>query len=176
MWRVPLLRVYKTLPSNGSTCYTAPSLRLFVLKSLQAYCHFFFSEGWACDVCERPRLPSPWLSSHGDYSPIALPAPSLRLLVLSGSLTRCELVQVYHHQPRSRASLVGMGKVLRVVDAPTSLTLKLLVVSSFTSEGAKPSTIPSHSLPITWQKSWPLTSRPLVQNSADSLVECPLTS
>jgi hypothetical protein len=32
---------------NGSMCHIAPSLRLFVPNSLQAYRHFFFSEGCA---------------------------------------------------------------------------------------------------------------------------------
>jgi hypothetical protein len=39
-----------------------------------------------------------WLSFHSVYSPTA---PSLRPLVLSGSLISCELVQVHHNQPRS---------------------------------------------------------------------------
>jgi hypothetical protein len=43
-----------------------------------------------------------WLGLHGVLSPAApaSPAsPSSRPLVLSGSLIRCELVQVYHHHP-----------------------------------------------------------------------------
>jgi hypothetical protein len=46
------------LPSNGCTCNIAPSLRLFVPNSLQAYRHFFYSEGCACNVCVRSHLPS----------------------------------------------------------------------------------------------------------------------
>jgi hypothetical protein len=61
-----------------------------------AYRNFIFSEGCACDICGRPRLPTPWLSSHGDYTPTA---PSLRPLVPSGSLIKCQAVQVYHHHP-----------------------------------------------------------------------------
>jgi hypothetical protein len=174
MWCVPLLRVYEPLPSNRSTCYTAPSLRLFILNSLLAYCHFFFSEGCACDVCDWLQLPSPWFNSHGDYSPTALIAPSLRLLVPSGSLIRYEPVQMYHHQPWSRVLLVGAGKVPRVVYDRTSLTLKLLVVFYFVSETADPSTISSHSLPVTWWKPRPLASWP--ESLPDSLVECPLAS
>jgi hypothetical protein len=34
---------------------------------------------------------------HGDYSPTGPAAPFLRPLILSGSLIRCESVQVYHH-------------------------------------------------------------------------------
>jgi hypothetical protein len=122
----------QSLPSNGSTCYTVPSFRLFVPNSLQAYRHFFFSEGCACDNCNQPRLPSLWLSSHGDYSPTA---PSLRPLVLSSFLIRCKPVQVYHHQLRSRVPFHSVqAKVPRVGDAPTSLALKLLVnVQSLTS-------------------------------------------
>jgi hypothetical protein len=62
--------------SNGPTCYTASSLRLFVLNSLQAYCHLFFSEGCTVDVFDRSRLPSLWIISHGDYSSTALAASS----------------------------------------------------------------------------------------------------
>jgi hypothetical protein len=35
------------LHSNGSTCYIAPFLRLFILNGLEAYHHFFFSKGCA---------------------------------------------------------------------------------------------------------------------------------
>jgi hypothetical protein len=41
----------------------------------------------------------PWLGSHGDYSPTATATPSLKLLVPSGSLIRCQSVQVYYHHP-----------------------------------------------------------------------------
>jgi hypothetical protein len=80
-----LVCVRNLLPSNrhclqsGSTFYIASSLRLFVLNSLQVYCHFFFSESFACDICDRPHLPSPWLSSHGHFSPSAFTAPFLTL-------------------------------------------------------------------------------------------------
>jgi hypothetical protein len=40
---------------------------------------------------------SPWLGFHGDYSPTAPTAPSLRPLIPSDSLIRCQSVQVYHH-------------------------------------------------------------------------------
>jgi hypothetical protein len=61
------------------------------------------NEDCACDVCDRPRFPSLWLDSHGDYSPTA---PSLRPLVPNGSLIRCEPVQVYHHHSYSMAVLL----------------------------------------------------------------------
>jgi hypothetical protein len=84
-------------PSNGSTCHIVTSLRLFVLNTLQVYRHFFFSERCACDVCDRPRLPSSWLGSQGDYSSTSPAAPSLRPLVPSSSVTKSKPVQVYHH-------------------------------------------------------------------------------
>jgi hypothetical protein len=43
--------------SNGCTRYIAPSLRLFVPNGLQAY-HYVFSQGCACDFCDRSHLPS----------------------------------------------------------------------------------------------------------------------
>jgi hypothetical protein len=109
------LLILRSLPSNGS-CRNAPSLRIFVPNSLQAYYHFFYSEGCACDVCDRPRLPSPWLGSHGDESSTPPAAPSLRPLVPSRSLMRCEPVQVYHHQPRSMAPLGPVYHFIYPVD------------------------------------------------------------
>jgi hypothetical protein len=61
------------------------------------YHHLYFSKGCACDVCDRPCLPSPLLSSHGDYSSTAPAVPSLRPLIPSGSLISCKPVQLYHH-------------------------------------------------------------------------------
>jgi hypothetical protein len=104
-WRIPLLQVHGPLPSNSSTCYIDPSLRLLVQNRLNAYLHFFFSEGCACDVCNRPRITSQWHGSHCDYSPSAPAAPSLRQLVPSGSLIRCDPVQMYHHQSRCTVPL-----------------------------------------------------------------------
>jgi hypothetical protein len=56
------------LPSNGrlrwlhylglqASCYTAPSLRLYVPNNLQVCHHFFFSEECAMDVCHRSHIP-----------------------------------------------------------------------------------------------------------------------
>jgi hypothetical protein len=90
-----------SLPSNESTCHIAPSLLLFFSNSQEANSHFFFSESWDYEICNRPRLHSLWLDSRGDYSPKAPVAPSLRSLVPSGFLISCELVKVYHHYPRS---------------------------------------------------------------------------
>jgi hypothetical protein len=59
------------------TCYIAPFLRL-IPNNLQVYSHFLFSVGCACDICDRPRLPSPWLGSHGHYSPTAPAAPPFK--------------------------------------------------------------------------------------------------
>jgi hypothetical protein len=99
------LIISRSLPSNDYTYHIAPSLRLFVPNSLQMYRHYFFSEGCACDVCDRSRLPSSWLGSHGDCSPTAVAAPFLRPLVPSSSLIRCEPVQMYPYHPRSRVPL-----------------------------------------------------------------------
>jgi hypothetical protein len=82
--------VSQSLPSNRPIHHIAPSLRLFVPESLQVYRHFFFSEGCVCEVCDLSHLPSLWLTSHGDYSPTASAAPSLRLLILRGSLIKCQ--------------------------------------------------------------------------------------
>jgi hypothetical protein len=122
------LFVSLSLPSNRSVHHIAPYLRLFVL--------FFFSEGCACDVCDRSHLPSPWLGSHGDYPPTAPVAHSLRLLVPSRSMIRCQSVQAYRHHPPP----VGAQKSSKSGQCSTSIDLKLLEVSSFISVGAKPST------------------------------------
>jgi hypothetical protein len=148
-------------------CYIVPYLRLFVPNSLQAYRYFFFSEGCACDLCDQSRLPSLWLGFHGDYSPTASTAPSLRPLIPSSSQMMCKLVQVYHYQPRSRVPWwLVLAEVPRVIDAPASLTLKLLVVSSLVSERADHSTMSSHTLLITKWKSPLLASWPPVWKSA----------
>jgi hypothetical protein len=60
---VVYLLISWSLPSSGSTCYIAPFLSLFVLNSLQAYCHFFVSMDFACDNCDWPCLPSLQLGS-----------------------------------------------------------------------------------------------------------------
>jgi hypothetical protein len=87
------LLMLQSLTNNGSTCHIV-------------CCHFSFPEGFACDVCDRSCFPSPWLSSHGDYSPTAPVVHSLRQLIPSSSLMRCQVVQVYHHHPYfSRAVL-----------------------------------------------------------------------
>jgi hypothetical protein len=77
-------------------CHISPSLVLLVPRSLQAYRHFFFSEGM-CVWRHQPCLPSPWLGYNGDCSPSASAAPSSGLLVRSSYLIRCQAVQVYHH-------------------------------------------------------------------------------
>jgi hypothetical protein len=66
----------KLLPRSGYTCHTAPSLRLFVLNSLQAYRHFFFSEDCACNVCDWSHLPSCGSAFHGvSLQPLPLLPP-----------------------------------------------------------------------------------------------------
>jgi hypothetical protein len=67
----PLVRVRDLLPSNRcclQSHYLATGLHATLL---------LFSEGCACDICDRPHLPSPWLGSCSDYSPTAPAAPSL---------------------------------------------------------------------------------------------------
>lgn len=90
--------------SKGLSCHIAPSLKLFILRSTQAYCHF--SECCVRDVCDCSRFPSPWLSSHGD-SLTAPTSPSLRLLIPSGSMTGYKPVQVYHHHYIFQALYIG---------------------------------------------------------------------
>jgi hypothetical protein len=126
------------LHSNGTTRNITPSFRLFVPNGLQAY-HHFFSEGRACNVCASFHLPFCGSISHGVYSPSASAAPSLRLLVLSGSLIGCQSVQVYHHH----LPLVGAAKVPRVVNAPAFMAPTLCAISSFVSEGVYLSTMSS---------------------------------
>jgi hypothetical protein len=46
-----------------------------------------------------------WFGSHSDYSQTAPTAPSLRPLIPSGSLIRCQSVQVYNHHPRCRVPM-----------------------------------------------------------------------
>jgi hypothetical protein len=54
-----------------------------------------FPEGYVFRSCNRSRLPSTWLGSHGDYSQIALASPSLRPIVPSGSQLKYQVVQMY---------------------------------------------------------------------------------
>jgi hypothetical protein len=100
----PLVCVMSLLPNNGR-CLQCHHLAMglhatwlppYGYSSVRAYRH---TPICACDVCEWSRLPSPWLGSHDDYFPTAPAAPSLRPLVPSSPMIRCELVQVYHHQP-----------------------------------------------------------------------------
>jgi hypothetical protein len=97
----------KSLLSKCSTSCRASSLKLLVSNSLQVSRHFFFSfsEECTCGVCNRPHLSSLRLASHVDYSPVAPTAPSLNPHVSSGSVIRCEPVQLYHRHPLSRVSL-----------------------------------------------------------------------
>jgi hypothetical protein len=154
MFTKPLPRnVSWSLHSNSSTRYIAPSFRLFVPNGLQAYHHFFFSKGCASDVCVCYHLPSPWLSSHGDYSPTALADSTLRPLNPSDFLIGCQSVQVYSYhlsfhimihkmQTIKFLLLVGAGKLPRVAGAPTSPALTLCAVSSFILERPIPPQCP----------------------------------
>jgi hypothetical protein len=112
----------------SSTCHSAPSLTLFVPNTLHAYRHFLFSAGCAFDVCDRPLLSSPWLDFCSDYSPTAPATPSSRALAPSGSLMRCEPVQVYHrHLISEDCALNASSFVSDVVDSSTMSSHSLSV-------------------------------------------------
>jgi hypothetical protein len=83
------------LPSNAYTRHIPPSFRLFVPNGLQAYRNFLFFQGCACDVCDRSHLPSRGSAFRDVTAPAAPSSPRLP----SGSLIRCQSVQVYHHHP-----------------------------------------------------------------------------
>jgi hypothetical protein len=74
---------------------------------------------------------SPWLDFHGVHSPTAPAAPSLRPLLPNSSLIRCSLSWIF---TITFLRLVR-PKVPRVFNAPKFMTLRLLVTSSFVSEG-----------------------------------------
>jgi hypothetical protein len=64
----------------------------------------------------------PWSDLHGDCSTATPTALSLRPLVPSCSLVRCETIQVYYHQLRSR---VPLDHVHHIVDSGDYLVLEL---------------------------------------------------
>jgi hypothetical protein len=91
--------------SSQSLRHIATSLRLFIPNSLQVYHHFFSSEGCACDICAWSQIPPRGSVFHGVCSPTGPTTPSLSPLVLNGSLTGWQSVQVYHcHLPPVGAS------------------------------------------------------------------------
>jgi hypothetical protein len=110
--------VYGPLPSNGRclvVCFVVVAkqrvymphfslLKAICPKQLTGVPPFLLFRG----LCSRrmwSAYPSfLWLIFHCDYSPTAPAGPPVRQFVLSGSLTRCEPVQVYHH-PQSRVLL-----------------------------------------------------------------------
>jgi hypothetical protein len=140
---VLLLRAYacagmftESLPSNGYTRHIAPSLRIFIPNSLQAYRHFFFSEGCACDVCVIGLTFLPVARMFAVFTlPTAPAAPSLRPLVPSGSLLRYHSVQVYHHHP---VFPTGGAKLPIVAGTPTFSALTPCAVCFFRSGGGRP--------------------------------------
>jgi hypothetical protein len=85
--------VLRSLPSNGFICYIASSLSLFVLNSLQAYRHFFFSKGCVCDVCDgltfRPMARFAWC--------------------LLSNCSCCSLLKAAHHKRFPHRVPVGPG-------------------------------------------------------------------
>jgi hypothetical protein len=79
----------QSLLSSGSLHHIAPSLRLFVPNSLQAYRHFFFSEG-----CAWSHNPPHGSVFRGVCSPTGPTTPSLSPLIPSGSFIGWQSVQV----------------------------------------------------------------------------------
>jgi hypothetical protein len=74
---------------------------------------------------------------------LATSAPSLRLLVLSGSLLGYQLIQVYHHHPVLFAPQMVGAELPKVAGAPTFPAPTLSAVAFSVSEGADPSTMSS---------------------------------
>jgi hypothetical protein len=66
---------------------------------LQVYCHFFFSEGCACDVYYRPNLPSLWLSFQWFFPSCSLlKATRPKWFPGSGaSRSRCTIIILLFH-------------------------------------------------------------------------------
>lgn len=70
----------------------------YVLKTIHSYHFSTFLRAVA--VISLNFLPIyPWLSSNGNYSLTIPTAPSLKPIILTSSLIRCEPVQVGHHHP-----------------------------------------------------------------------------
>jgi hypothetical protein len=100
--------VFLLLPRNCRTYsfHYYPFLRLLILSSLQEYHHFFMGMclwrlSWSLQMVPHchpgpDKIQSAFLRGWASccYSP---PAHSLGLLVLSGSIVRCHLVQMYYH-------------------------------------------------------------------------------
>jgi hypothetical protein len=87
-----------------------------------AICHFFFSEGCACNVCDRSHLPSRGSAFRGIYCPTPPSSPSLSLLVSSGFPIKCQSIQVYHRHLVS--PICGGGDYL---ESPVLLHFRLLL-------------------------------------------------
>jgi hypothetical protein len=123
------------LPTNGSTCYTAPFLRLFAPNSLQAYRHhsstshrlflpiclmYYYSlqinNGIQNQGCDWPRIPS-----RGSVLPVTALPP---LLPSQHRSTRTGSWQCAKFPFVSLFWFVGL--YLWVAGAPTSPTLKQL--------------------------------------------------
>jgi hypothetical protein len=84
--------VSRSLPSNWSMRYIASYQHTTISSFLRAV---------LVELCDQSHLPSPQLSSCRDYSWAAPAAASLRPLIPSSSLIRCQWVQVYYHHPSS---------------------------------------------------------------------------
>jgi hypothetical protein len=106
--------LHSYLPSNGSTCYIASLLRQFIPNSLQAYRHFFFSEGSPfetfCFVSVRPD-PSTLPVSSSKTQTVLQPndrAQDPALPIRSCHLAPLPLIPLLHSGPfRHLFSTVG---------------------------------------------------------------------
>jgi hypothetical protein len=97
---------------HGNVPHCSLSFRLFIPHSLLEYHSSFFPEVFALDVL-------PWLDfSCGNYSPTAAADSSLRLLVPSSSLIRCEPIQ---------GSFGSSMKLLGIISVGFDITDQLLI-------------------------------------------------
>jgi hypothetical protein len=129
--------ISQSLHSNGYTCYTAPSLRLFI--------PIFFSKGCACDVCAWSHLPP-----RGSVFMVF----TLQLLPLLPPYG-CSFWAPCQRVSWSRFFTIMLlqsveTKIPRVAGVPTYPALTLCAVSSFILEGANPSTMSWHSFSESW--------------------------
>jgi hypothetical protein len=89
-----------SLSSNGSTCYIAASLRIFVPNNLQAYSHVLFSKCCACNV---------WLASP------SFPVPQFSQWLLS-NYSHCSILKATHTEWFPNKLQAGLG----VTDVPST--------------------------------------------------------
>jgi hypothetical protein len=83
--------VYGVISSNGSTCYIAPSLRLFFPNSLQVHRYSFPTAVFVTSVVSLAFLPCGSVLAMITVQLLPLLTP------LGLFLIRCEPIHVYHH-------------------------------------------------------------------------------